>query len=561
MVAHASEMSGTIPGELRTEMAKGLAFLGGKIFTADSGRHVLSGVYAEDGVIRAVGHADEIRRMVPSGATLIEIPGKTLVPGFIDGHTHMLIYGTMLDMIDLRYPGVSSVEDVVKAVAEAASSAPEGQWIRGWGFDYSWFPDGRAPTRWDLDPVSPHHPVFLVHASGHHALANTVALKLSGVEEGTSDPKGGRFLRDSRGRLTGMLQDAAQQVVMRSSVDIGNHGPSVGNYDAPIAELVDEAARASALFMAAGVTTVIDAQVTSRELHAYMEARRQGRLCVKVCCMPLSNHLDDLIRLGLAGPIGDGWLSIGPLKIYCDGDLIACTSAFSEPYEGQPTNRGRTFWTERELRELVFRAHQFGLQIGIHTVGDRAMDLSLGALEVALRAFPREDHRHRVEHACYVTESQLERIASLGVIPVSQTRFFYELGDNFLDILGPSRANRLIPLKSQLDLDIPIALSSDSPVVSYLPMDIIHGAVSRRTLKGTVLGADERISVEEAIVGLTIGAAHSAFLDDERGSIEVGKSADFALIGGDLLGCAADDIPSLPVEMTVIDGQVAYPES
>ncbi|MFQ5933945.1 MAG: amidohydrolase, partial [Dehalococcoidia bacterium] len=210
------------------------------------------------------------------------------------------------------------------------------------------------------------------------------------------------------------------------------------------------------------------------------------------------------------------------------------------------------------LKAILSDAHSFGLQVGIHTQGDRAIDMVLDSLEEALRKHPRDDHRHRIEHCGYPTENQLERIARLGIVPINQPRYLYEVGDNFIVNLGEKRARRLIPMRSELDLGIRMALSTDADVVSYKPLETIEAAVTRVTLEGQDCGKEERITVEEAIRAYTIDAANSVFQEKEKGSIEVGKAADLALIDGDLLAAKGEEIRKLSVEMTVLDGEVVY---
>ncbi|MFQ5934637.1 MAG: amidohydrolase, partial [Dehalococcoidia bacterium] len=328
---------------------RGLAFLGGKAFTADAKSTIASGVYVEGGRIRAVGHHDEMKKLLPADTRIVDIQGKTLVPGFIDAHNHLPSQGASLTGVDFRYPQVASIEDLAKAVALAAEDTPPGQWIRGSGMDYGKYPEGRMPTRWDIDPVSGDHPVSIGHVSGHFALMNTLALEQAGITDSTPDPKGGKLVRDEGGRVTGMLLDAAMQMVERGAVDVGNHGPALG-YQASIQELVEDIDRACRAFHQEGITSVVDPQVTRREMPAYLEARTQGRLGVKTTCMFLSNHLTDVKALGLAGDLGDPWLSVGPMKFYCDGSLIGCTAAFYSPYQNQSDNLGYTFWSPEELK-------------------------------------------------------------------------------------------------------------------------------------------------------------------------------------------------------------------
>ena len=402
-------------------------------------------------------------------------------------------------------------------------------------------------------------PVVIVHTSGHFALVNSIALEQAGIDDNVQDPKGGRFVRDEKGRVTGMLLDSAQREVIKGAVDVGNHGPDPG-LDTPVSELVDIIGDTCKAYHKEGLTSIVDAQVTAREMPAYVEARNRGLLTVKTHCMYLSNHLKDVKALGVLGFMGDKYLSGGTIKCYSDGSLIGCTAAFKSPYINPPDTYGYTYWDRDELKDLLEDAHTSGLHTGTHGQGDEAMDQIVGAWEQILKEHPREDHRHRIEHCGYPIE-YLERMAKIGLLAISQPSYLYYNGDGFLANLGPERARKLIPLRSELDLGIPIVLSTDSPVVSFRPLDNISAAVSRVTMEGQDMGKDERISVEDAIRGYTINAAHSAFLENEKGSIEVGKAADFTLIDGDILNTPGEKIRDLSVSMTVIDGEILYDSS
>ena len=474
----------------------------------------------------------------------------------MDAHNHMVHVGSTMQQLDARYPVVGSVQELASGIANAAEDTPEGEWIRGWGMDYAKYPGAQMPTRWEIDDVSSRHPVVIVHTSGHFALVNSIALEQAGIDDNVQDPKGGRFVRDEKGRVTGMLLDSAQREVIKGAVDVGNHGPDPG-LDTPVSDLVDIIGDTCKAYHKEGLTSIVDAQVTAREMPAYVEARNRGLLTVKTHCMYLSNHLKDVKALGVLGFMGDKYLSGGTIKCYSDGSLIGCTAAFKSPYINPPDTYGYTYWDRDELKDLLEDAHTSGLHTGTHGQGDEAMDQIVGAWEQILKEHPREDHRHRIEHCGYPIE-YLERMAKLGILAISQPSYLYYNGDGFLTNLGPERARKLIPLRSELDLGIPIVLSTDSPVVSFRPLDNISAAVSRVTMEGQDMGKDERISVEDAIRGYTINAAHSAFLENEKGSIEVGKAADFTLIDGDILNTPGEKIRDLSVSMTVVDGEILY---
>ena len=529
-------------------------FHSGKVYTSDPAGSRAEAVAVGGGRILAVGSDADLVAAYP-GAELVDLGGRTLVPGFIDPHNHYLATGESLDSLDLRYPGIASVADLVAAVAAAAAETPPGRWIRGGGFDQAKY-DG-TPTRWDLDRVAPDHPVGLMHVSGHYLLVNSLALETAGITEDTPDPKGGCFVRDGSGRMTGLCQDGAQGLVQPVAVDVGSHGANF-HVAASLEELLAAIARAGTALLAAGVTTVADAQVSSRELEAYREARRRGTWWVRTALMPLSHQLEEYGSVGLAGPFGDDMLWIGPMKFYMDGSMIGGTACFTDPYgtEGQYT--GLLYHEPDELREMVVTAHRRGWQIGIHAQGDRAIGAVLDAFEAAMEAHPRPDPRHRIEHCGYPTPAQLERMARLGVIAVNQPNLLTDSGDEFLVNLGEQRGHRLQPMRAEAEAGVRFVLSSDSDVTSFRPQDSISAAVLRRTLNGEVIGPDQVITVEEAVRAHTIDAAHSLFVEDRLGSIEPGKYADLTVLDGDLFGVSPDEISSMEIWMTVLDGDVVF---
>jgi predicted amidohydrolase YtcJ len=344
-------------------------------------------------------------------------------------------------------------------------------------------------------------------------------------------------------------------LVLPVVVDIGSHGPNF-HTEAPLEELVDAVDRAGSAFLAAGLTTVCDAQVSRRELLAYRAAADAGRLRLRTVCMPLSHQLDEYLSIGLAGPFGDGLLRLGAMKFYADGSLIGGTAAFEEPYGDQGRSGGSLYRQPEELRELIARAHAGGWQVGVHAQGDRAISIALDAIEAAVSAEPR-DHRHRLEHAGYPTGALIRRIARLGVITVNQPRYLYDSGDEFLVRLG-ARAHGLQPLREELTEGVRVVLSSDSDVTSYRPLTQIASAIARRTRNGASIGPDQALTLEEALLAYTSDAAFALRLEDEVGSLEPGKSADLAVIDGDLESTPPDELASLGTWKTFLGGRPAY---
>jgi hypothetical protein len=537
----------------------GLILLNGRVFTARAGEPPFAGGVAITGDrIVAVGGTSALRVVAPPDAQEIDVEGRTILPGFVDAHHHLAFTGAELAAIDARYPGVASIADLVARVAEAAERTPDGTWIRAVGMNPEMFPDGRLPTRWDLDEATRVHPVLVQHMSGHHALANSLALESRGLDDTAGDPEGGHLVRDDSGRLTGYFLDAAQQSIVPAAVDIGHHGPGFHD-DAPLEEIVADIDRGSRASLAAGITSIVDAQVTRRELSGYRTARERGLLGVRLTAMPISSQLDAFEELGVAGPFGDDRLAIGPMKFYADGALTGGTAAFTTPYGPAGEFTGSLYWqSEADFRDAIVRAHTAGWQIGVHAQGDRAIDRVLDAYEAALSAQPRDDHRHRIEHCGGPRPDQIERMARLGVMVVGQPRYFWDAGDVWLNVLDDGRAHRLQPYRELLDGGVRFALSSDAPVASHRPMDTIASAVLRTTVSGAVIGGDQALRVDEAVRACTADAAASYFADDRLGTLEVGKLADIVVLDRDLFAAPTADIGEVSVDLTLVGGAIAY---
>jgi len=534
-------------------MNNAFTLFNGSVFTADHSQPWAEAIAVRNGRIEAVGSDSSIRR---PDIEEVDLGGRTVVPGFIDAHNHYLATGEMLANIDVKFPKVRSIDDLVGVIARAAADTPAGEWINATGFDHAKYGDADPPTRWDLDRATGDHPVTVLHVSGHYVLVNSAALAARNLSDDTPNPPGGELVRDAAGRITGLCLDAAMGLVLPTAVDIGSHGPNF-HVDAPLEDLVAAVDRAGRAFVAAGLTTVCDAQVTSRELRGYREAYRKGDWWVRTACMPLSHQLNEYRTIGLAGSFGNDEFWLGAMKFYADGSLIGGTAAFWEPYGEHGEFGGSLFWGEDELRSMIVEAHSQGWQVGVHAQGDLAIEATLDAIEAADLAHPRPDARPRIEHAGCPTPDQIQRMARLGVIAVNQPGYLYDSGDEFLERLG-DRAHMVQPFRAELDAGVTVVLSSDSDVASYRPLDTISAALQRKTINGLEIGTDQTLNIDEAVRAHTIDAAYALFAEERLGSIEAGKHADLVIIDGDLFDTPSGEIPDLPIWKTMIGGKIVY---
>ncbi|MFF0312478.1 amidohydrolase [Streptosporangium sp. NPDC004379] len=521
----------------------------------DPARPAAEAVAVRDGRILAVGRAPEVLGAAGPDAETVDAAGRTVLPGFIDPHNHLLSTAESLVSVDARYPRVGSVADLVAAIAAEAARTPPGRWIRAFGMDDAKFPEGR-PDRRSLDEATTDHPVIIYHVSGHQAAVNSAALAWRGLDDQVTDPAGGAFLRDEGGRLTGMVIDSAMELLLPLAVDIGCHGPNF-HTDLPAEQLVSWLEAAGETYLSAGVTTVCDPQVSAREMRIYRAAHAAGTLPVRTVCMPLSHLLDDLVRVGLTGPFGDDRLRFGAMKFYCDGTLLGGTAMFDEPYGERGQFAGSLYHAPDRLTDLVRRAAQAGWQVGVHTQGDRAMGFTLDALRAAA-AVSGDDARPRIEHCGHPTPAQVREFAALGVIPVNQPNFLYDSGTDFIRRLGARRAHRLQPMREEIDAGLRPVLSSDSFVSSLRPMETVANAVRRRTREGGPIGEEQAVSLHEALRAHTIDAAHALRMEDRIGSLSPGKLADVVVLDADVEALPAGELAGVGAWLTLLDGRVAH---
>jgi predicted amidohydrolase YtcJ len=532
---------------------EGLILHGGTILTIDPGRPQVDAVAVIGARIAAVGTFDEVRAAVPPTTETIDIGDRTLVPGFVDAHNHYFATAEAFAGVEVR--DVRSIDELVRRIDHRAERTPPGRWIRGAGLEWSTYTEGRPPSREDLDAVSRQHPILVEHVSGHAVLVNSAALDLAGLRDDVRDPPGGSFDRDDRGRPTGIVRDTATGLVLGPSVDIGHHGPNF-HVDVDPEEAIGYLRDAGPRYLAEGLTTIGDPQVTRRELTAYRDAHRLGLSGPRVTVLPLSSQLEEYEAIGLAGPIGDDRLRIAGMKFYTDGAITGGTAAFTDGLDAD-RSPGTFYHGPEVFGDLVGRAHRAGWQIAVHAMGDRAYDLYLDTLEAAFRERPPDDPRPRVEHGTYPTPAQQRRMASLGVIPVTQPGSIRELGDVWVSRLG-DRVHEAMPLRSWLGLGLRPAISSDAFVQSYRPLDTISAACFRSTPSGLRIGPHHELTIEEAVRAHTLDAAHALFLDDRLGSIEPGKLADLAVVDGELLSTSPERIGELEVWLTILDGRIVH---
>jgi len=522
-----------------------LVLLNANILTMDAAQPRAQAVAIADGRFLAVGSNEEVNALATSGAKKVDLTGRTVVPGFIDAHTHPCYAGLRhLRQIDCD---LRSITDIQSAIRRRAAQTPSGQWVIGFKYDDTKTREGRLLTRQDLDAASPNHPVRILHRGGHTAYVNSLGFKLAGVSEQTPDPPGGRFDRDPESRqLNGRVSENANEVFEKLI-------PS----DYTREDYRQAVKIISGMMARSGVTSVHDAQGSPDDLRAYQDAHEAGDLSVRVYCFIDSPHFDRMLAAGVRTGLGSEWVRVGALKLTCDGSISERTARLSEPYIGRPNDYGILVMEEPELYAYVRKAHEAGWQVGVHANGDVAIDQTLRVYERVLKELPRHDPRFRLEHCTVINDSLVQRIRALGAIPNPFSTYVYYHGEKMREY-GPERLDRMFAVRSFLDAGIRVTQTSDYPPGPFEPMMALRSMVTRIDSKGNPWGLKQRVSVEEALRVGTIHGSYASFEEKTKGSIEPGKLADLVVLGRDPLREDPMGLIDIPVERTMVGGRWVY---
>lgn len=510
------------------------------------------------GRIVAMGRSDEIRRLGGPTSSEIELNGRTVIPGLTDTHVHLSEKGTAeMELVDCRdfYTEVHSVADILDRLAKRAAETPKGSWIVAHGSPMQDFrlAERRFPDKHDLDRAVPDHLVSISFGA-HITVANSRALAAAKITRETPDPPGGAIRRDLQsGEPTGELHERAQLILKKVAPDFD------------YLQLKDGIVFALNQCLERGVTTVHDIVRSGEPVRAYQELAREGRLHARVNLLPrvIESHIgsQSLIELGLITGFGNEWLRVGGVKMSIDGGITGRNACFYDPYEDDEHNHGIIRIQQDELNETVLKCHKAGLRCCVHAIGDRAFDMALDAYENAIQKSPRKDHRHRIEHMgnWLSTPERMQRMVRSGIIAIPNIAIGYYVGDAILDCLGEKRLTKAFPFRTLLKNGVIIAGGSDSP--GYWPVDPLRdiaACVSRKMRWGDVWVAEERISLAEAFAMHTTTAAYVGFEETSKGTLEIGKLADMAVLAEDPFEIEPERIKDLKVEMTVVGGELKY---
>lgn len=525
---------------MRTDTADTI-FHNGVLWMGAGGAVGPTALAVSDGRIVAVGDSPEVLALRGRDTQMVDLAGQTLLPGFVDAHAHIWKIGHLLTtLLDVR--GASSRDDLAVRLRDQASRLPPGAWLQGRGYNEARFPDGRPPTRADLDQVVADRPVVLMRTCAHIVVCNSMALERAGVTGDTATPPGGEIDRGPDGEPTGLLRETAIGLVLRHLPP-----PSAADHEVMITAAMQHQ-------LSVGITSTNDAGVGPELLETYLRMDAAGRLPARINVMalrlvdgvgpvplPAHRHRSDRLR-------------IDTVKFFADGGLSGATAALSVPYRHADT-RGVLRFDYQEFLALAREAHQAGWRIATHAIGDVAIDQVLRVYE----ALGQGPMRHRIEHFGLPGAEHLARAARLGVIAVPQTVFVHALGRNFRQYLPDALLARAYPIRSMLDAGVTVALSSDAPVVEDdSPLRGIQAAMLRHDEDGHEIAIGEAISLDEALDAYTRGGAIASGDDGGRGCLREGMLADLVVLSGNLRETPTEAITSLRVTQTWVGGQLAF---
>jgi predicted amidohydrolase YtcJ len=528
-----------------------MILMNGNILTVDPNDRVVNAVAVKEEKIQATGSYEDLKHFVGSSTKNIDLQGKTVTPGLVDSHIHVHYYGKQFqdNLVNIRYPIVKTKGDLVGKIRERLKLVGEGKWVAGnQGFFIA-----NPPDRLELDEMAPVNPVFLLHSSGQFAVANSQALKLAGISRDTPNPYGGHIQKDlSTGEPTGFLYHYPAIDMVRRLI------PGIGQVtEQEEKEFILVGVRKC---FEQGYTSCQDVIISSLDdVQLYIELAKEGKLPLDIYMLLYVQSLKDAEnKLKMADHWKGKKYNFAGWKLALDGGGAAGTLLMYDK-DTPASQRSYLYHTQETLNEMVAMLHKDGYQVAFHVGGDKAIDMALDAIEYALKKYPREDHRHRLEHALLPTYEAMDRIKKLGVIVSTQPQWITHHGEGWKKIFKQEQLERFMPLKTMLKKGIHLAFGCDVPATIFIePKYALIGATSRMTFERGFVTPEEAISMRDALRAHTMGSAYAAFEENVRGSIEPGKTADMVVWSEDLYSAPLVKLWNIKVEATIVEGEVVY---
>ncbi|HEY0686459.1 MAG TPA: amidohydrolase [Steroidobacter sp.] len=523
-------------------------YFNGNVWTGDARQPKAQALAIDDGSIVAVGNDVDVRKLGNANTRAVDLKGGFVVPGFIDNHVHFINGGLALAQVDLR--DAATKAEFVQRIARAAAKTPKGQWLKDGNWDHETW-GGELPTRDWIDRDTANTPVFVSRLDGHMALANSLVLKLAGIDEKTPDPAGGAIVRDKNGRPTGILKDAAMSLVSKAIPPLSDQ------------ELQQGLERAMEHAVARGVTQVHDMGGVEdwRVLDLYRRTKASDNLRLRIYSFVPLAEWGKAAEYKKRNGTGDAWLRWGALKGFVDGSLGSTTAWFHKPYDDAPNTTGLTMIDPEQLGAQIVAASKADLHVTVHAIGDRANDWLLDAFEKVEQSGPKKAWRFRIEHAQHLTPAAIRRFKPLGVVASMQPYHAIDDGRWAEKRIGAERLKGMYAFRSLIDSGAHLTFGSDWPVAPLDPLTGIYSAVTRRTLDGANPNGwqpQEKITVAEALRSYTAENAWAGFQESKVGVLKQGALADFAVLSKDLFAVPPTEIANVKVVRTVVGGREVY---
>jgi predicted amidohydrolase YtcJ len=532
-------------------------FFNGNIRTMDETIKKGQAVAVKNGIILRVGSDQAVLKLKTKGTKLVDLNGKLMLPGFNDSHMHLLSYGYSLEKVNLG--STLSIADIITLGKTRLQENPKIKWLQGRGWNNENWNNKPFPTRYALDKISEDIPVSYTRTCGHIIITNSKALKIMGITNKTKQIEGGHFDVDGNGKPLGIFREAARDFVY-------NAIPSLSETDIQRMLLAG-----GQDLLKCGITSIqsddLEAVAESEYknvLKVYKEISENKTLPIRVyeqCLLPPISRLREFLSLGYKSGQGNELFKIGPLKLLGDGSLGGRTAYLSKPYADDPSTKGIHVFSQEELDELISTAHDNDMPAAIHCIGDGQMRMTFDAIEKAMFKNPKPDMRHSIIHCQITDEVLLNKFRDLNIIAHIQPIFLNSDIHIVEDRVGQTLARTSYNWKTMVDKGVHYACGSDSPVETFNVMKNIYCAVTRKDLKGFPEGGwypEQKLTVKEAVYGFTMGSAYASYEEGVKGSIAVGKYADFAILDQDIFSIALDEIKDVKVVRTVLGGETVY---
>lgn len=524
-------------------------YINGNILTMDHKNTQAEALCIDKGIIQAVGSNRQILEFRQEKDTVIDLEGKTMMPGFIDPHSHFTGLANSLSQCDLsRAASFQDIISMMKAFIRE-NHIKAGEWVFGSGYDPYNLIEKRHPDKFVLDQISQDHPIVAVHVSSHMGAANSMALALQGINRNTEDPEGGKYFRIfDNGELSGVMEENAFIEFQKSCPMISEER---------LFELME---KAQGIYASYGITTIQEGMVSAPLFALLKEAAKREKLFLDVIgYIDLKENRDLLIKNKEMTENYDHHFKIGGYKIFLDGSPQGRTAWMSRPYEGEESYRGYPAMSDESLHDMILTSCKDSRQLLAHCNGDAAAEQFISQFEKVLNENPEFDsHRPVMIHAQLVREDQLARMKKIGMMPSFFAAHVVHWGDIHIQNFGMDRAEKISPAQDAVKLDIPFTFHQDSPVILPDMMETVDCAVNRITKNGVILGKNERIECIEALKAITINGAYQYFEEDRKGSIEKGKFADLVVLDRNPLLTDKNELKKISVLETIKEGKTVY---